>query len=576
MLLNRHEIRKESPEAYNRFSIAFLFALALLLMFRQLASSSYFTVVVNDAYIYPSWAFQFKEALAEGIIYPRWMPLNFWGYGSPTFLLYPPLAYYQVALFNVFTDSIITAMNVAKFTALFLSGAGIYFLVKEFYPARVALLSAVFCIILPYNIALMYNFGSFAAMISCLWFSPILLFIHKFFKSGQHKYLVFSGACYGGMILTHLVNAYMFTFVITAFVICLAIIKKKPVIIGILPVILLTGFSLSAAYVLPVILEKKYVNLDILTTGTNGFIYSNMFILPDMRAGINDQGSFWPVYYNTMVLLTAIFSLLIMIFLVRSMKYRESENYGSTAAINTFFLATAISSILFTFGISAFFWETIPFFKNILSPTRWLDITAFAVTSLSATLFATLNYDGKSQTKRLIMPVVLLSSFLALDLYFIANAPSFNNEHLLPDNAVNCTMEHLPDDVLIDKLDKIRYPYKETRFTIQSRGSAKIVSWKSTERVLDVNADESMVVRFRTFNFPGWTALLDGTRRELKTEAATGAMLVEVPGGRHRIRLEFRDTPVRLAGKLISLATAIALIIILSVNFFRNRKGGMT
>jgi len=100
MLFNRQYIRKDSPEAFNRFSIVFLFLLSLLLMLKQLASSSYFTVNIEAAFVYPSWAWQFKEALREGIIYPRWTPLNFWGYGSPTFLLYPPLAYYLVALFN--------------------------------------------------------------------------------------------------------------------------------------------------------------------------------------------------------------------------------------------------------------------------------------------------------------------------------------------------------------------------------------------------------------------------------------------------------------------------------------------
>ena len=100
MLSWRSENSDTSPAAYDRFSIAFLFVLSALLMLKQLASSSYFTVNIEDAFVYPSWAWQFTEALKEGNFYPRWMPLNFWGYGSPTFLLYPPLAYYLVALFN--------------------------------------------------------------------------------------------------------------------------------------------------------------------------------------------------------------------------------------------------------------------------------------------------------------------------------------------------------------------------------------------------------------------------------------------------------------------------------------------
>jgi hypothetical protein len=571
MIFSQHEICKENPGAYNRFSIAFLFLLSALIMLKQLSSTSYFTIVVEDAFIYPSWAWQFKEALKEGIIYPRWMPLNFWGYGSPTFLLYPPLAYYLVALINVFTDSVIAAMNVIKFSSLFLSGVGIYFLVKEFYSARVALLSAVFCIILPYNIALMYIFGSFAAMVSCLWFSPILLFIHKFFKSGEYKFLIFSGACYGGLLLTHLINAYMFTFVIAAFVICLAVIKKRPVIIGLIPVILLTGFSLSAAYILPVIFEKKFVDLDVFTTNLQGIDYSDMFILPDMTAKFH-PGWFWPIYYSKLVLLTTTFCLFILLFLVRSIKYRQSKNCDSTTAVNTFFLLTAVCSILLMFGISSFLWETIPFFKYILFPTRWLHITAFAVSFLSATLFATINSDNRSKINRLIMPLALLSLCLALDLFYITGAQSFAEKDIIPAKAVNSLLEHLPKVARIDIINNASDADNRRDFSIKGRGISKVVSWKSAERVLDVNADGPLVVRFRTFNFPGWTAWLDEKRSEMKTEAGTGAILLDVPRGRHQIKLVFRDTPIRLAGKLISLATAILLIIISAVISFISRK----
>jgi hypothetical protein len=42
-------------------------------------------------------------------------------------------------------------------------------------------------------------------------------------------------------------------------------------------------------------------------------------------------------------------------------------------------------------------------------------------------------------------------------------------------------------------------------------------------------------------------------------------MLINMPTGKHRLRLVFRDTPVRVVGKLISLGTAMVLIIILAV-----------
>ena len=100
---------------YTIFCMVFLFCLSALIMLRQLISGDYFSCIIEDSYTYTSWAWQFVEALKEGVIYPRWMPLNFWGYGSPTFILYPPFAFYLVGFFNIFTDSIIAAMNISKF-----------------------------------------------------------------------------------------------------------------------------------------------------------------------------------------------------------------------------------------------------------------------------------------------------------------------------------------------------------------------------------------------------------------------------------------------------------------------------
>jgi len=113
------------------FSTLSLLVISALIMLRQLTVPGYFSVQPYDIYNYSSMAAQFTGALHEGFIYPRWLPLNFWGYGSPTFILYSPLAYYLVAFFDLFCGSMISSMNLAKFIAFFLAGSGIFFLVKE-------------------------------------------------------------------------------------------------------------------------------------------------------------------------------------------------------------------------------------------------------------------------------------------------------------------------------------------------------------------------------------------------------------------------------------------------------------
>jgi len=180
---------------------------------------SFFSCFISDTFTYTSWAWQFTEALKEGIVYPRWIPPNFWGYGSPTFILYPPLAFYLVTFFDIFTDSVIVAMNITKFIALFLSAAGMFFFIKEFYSEKIALLTATFFIFFPFNVFGIYLGASFVSQIYLVWFSPILLFIYKYFTYRKYQYLLYAGAFYGGLILTHLITAYMFTFVMVAFII---------------------------------------------------------------------------------------------------------------------------------------------------------------------------------------------------------------------------------------------------------------------------------------------------------------------------------------------------------------------
>jgi uncharacterized membrane protein len=194
---------------------------------RQLSTEGYFSCLVEDTYTYTSWASQFINALKEGVVYPRWTSLNFWGYGSPTFILYPPFAFYLTAFFNVFTGSVVTAMNITKYTALLTSGIGVFFLVREFYSEKVASLSAIFYMGFPFNVFGFYYYGTFASVVSLMWFSPIMLFAYKYIKYKQYEYILYAGVCYGGLILTHLINAYMFTFVFGSFIAYMALVRNS-------------------------------------------------------------------------------------------------------------------------------------------------------------------------------------------------------------------------------------------------------------------------------------------------------------------------------------------------------------
>ena len=74
-----------------------------------------------------TWLQHFSKQFSEGIVYPRWLAGTNFGFGSPTFVFYPPLVFYLgtgLRLLGIGFESTVSAL----FTlGLFLSGLSFYF-----------------------------------------------------------------------------------------------------------------------------------------------------------------------------------------------------------------------------------------------------------------------------------------------------------------------------------------------------------------------------------------------------------------------------------------------------------------
>ena len=563
-MLEKSQISNKSRTIY---FIGIICLISLLIMFRQLVTNGYFSCLTEDTLTYTSWASQFIEALKEGVIYPGWTPLNFWGYGSPTFILYPPLAYYLTALLNVFTGSVITAMNIAKYTSLLLSGIGMFFLVREFYSEKTALLSAIFYMGFPFNVFGLYYYGTFASVVSLMWFSPIMLCIYKYIKDERYEYILYAGVCYGGLVLTHLINAYMFTFVFGGFILYLAFVKKQPRAVMAFPAVILIGSLVSAAYLLPLLFEKQFFNLTAFVAEGGGFDFSKFFIYPNMT-GQMPSANFWPVYYKEFETTVFLLSFFLCIFTLRITQIRRVITMRTTYIVDLFFLGTALGSLLLLLGISSFLWNAIPFFKFIQFPFRWLNITVFAVAFLSAAGFRMVENVYKKRAEGYAVIAVICLIFLICFLYdykYIMTSPVFTPDELTPPKSVNWTKEHLPAGV---DIGKIRETENEGKLIfIRGEGKAEVVAWKSSSRLIQTTVKEQSLIRIRTLYFPGWKAYIDGTETEIKKENGSGAMLVNIPPGAHLLELKFVDTPIRYYSKFVAILSF--LLVTISIVMYR-------
>lgn len=555
--------------------LAIIFFLSFFMMLRQLVTPGYFTVQHYDIEAYTSMALQFQESLHEDVTYPRWMPLNFWGYGSPTFILYSPLAYYMTAFMYALSGSIAFSMNFVKFGAFLISSIGMFFMVKEFYPVKIALLTSVFFILLPFHIFQLYLVESFASAVSFVWFAPILLFTHRYINSRHFRYLVYAGACYGGLIFTYILHGYMFAFVFAAYVLFLSVSEKKTALLFVIPFIIAVGILVSAAHILPFIFESQFLNTKTLvsTSGPSVYHYSLGFLIPDTSES-NPPGTFWYVYRNsylnhTLLLLCSTIVSIISIWQLNSYHYMKHTNI-----INKFFILIALVSIILLFGISSFLWETIPFFKYIHLPKRWLNITSFAAAFLSASIFMRLETGHQSKIYKYSFVILFLLLFTLQDFDYINRANIFTEKELMPSKGVNLALEHLPAGVRIDKVDHNEIQEKNADI-ISGVGKIASLSWKSEQRTFRISAMQPLTLRVRTFNFPGWTAYLDDVRTKIREENDTKAILVDVPPGNHSLKLVFEDTPVRFYGKLISIVSLLSFLAFMLMDIIRSRKAAI-
>jgi hypothetical protein len=95
-------------------------------------------------------------------------------------------------------------------------------------------------------------------------------------------------------------------------------------------------------------------------------------------------------------------------------------------------------------------------------------------------------------------------------------------------------------------------------------GTHKIIRWEPTRREILVTTQEPRTVRLKTYNFPGWTARLDGVEAPI-LGFDDGVQHVVVPAGTHQLEVSFQNTPPRTFGAALTL---LSFAIILALALF--------
>jgi hypothetical protein len=104
-------------------------------------------------------------------------------------------------------------------------------------------------------------------------------------------------------------------------------------------------------------------------------------------------------------------------------------------------------------------------------------------------------------------------------------------------------------------------------------GTVRVERWDPEHRAIHTELGSEDRLLIRTFNFPGWTATVDGRRVEIVMGEELGDIGIDLPPGSHDVTLDFLDTPVRRAGKMITVGSLGLLLALLFAPLGRRAFG---
>ncbi|MBK7601758.1 MAG: hypothetical protein IPJ07_25810 [Acidobacteria bacterium] len=522
--------------------------------------------VTHDGAMHLNQMQGFWRGLTSGRIYPRWDDLTHSGFGAPLTSFYPPGVYYLTSLLFAFLrdwQRVQISVNLILFA---LSGFVVYLYARQRMGGVSSLLVMAIYIIAPYHLLNLYQRGALAEQSGFIWMPLILLFADRLMEISpallnKKTMLNMAGlsACFGAWLWTHPPTAYQMVLVFGLALLiysgAAALMRKpdEPNIRGLMSIIvaLVFGTLPAAAYFYPAIFERNLVNSDDIEIS---WPYHASYVFDyDQKIydRINDRffvriDRIWAL--NLAILLLAG----LVVYLFRHRLKSESLKRGAWI----WFLAGGLATFLMT-RPSSFIGRLIPGIESGVFSWRMLTITSMTSALLAGLCFeiSRKSMEKESGSIRLagfVASIVIMAGTLVAGYQLVAQ-PTYRVEAFRP------RPDHFNFATLPKEVPRV-VPTIERASLISGKGIVGVEIWQPEYRKIVVNMESIGQLQIRTSYFAGWAAMIDGQISQIRT-GNLNEILINAPVGSHVIELNFKTTPVRMAGNILSCASIGFLII---------------
>ncbi len=509
---------------------------------------------------------EFHQGIQDGYLYPRWGPDHGLGYGYPTFVFYAPLPYYVAEVFHLLGAGPTAAIKITYALAFILSGLTMYAFVKRLWGPKAGLVSAVIYTYVPYRLVDTYVRCAFYESCAFVFFPLILLLFLELVETGQRRYLALAALAYAGLILTHIVTAFLFTPLLMVYVLWLVLRQARQNLRQWLRLSSLSlaaavlGLGLSAVFLLPIPVERNFIAQEQWTRAT--YSYDQHFVYPFQLLS-----AFWDYGYavegpeDAMSLQLGLVAVtLALVATVLALRRRTFER-GTVL----FFLGLTLVIIMAMLPPSLPLWRLLPVAALVQFPWRLLALTSFTLSVLTGAVVPGAEGErGRDSATNPGLYVLLLVVILASFGYTLPEYTELSPRLETPAAPLDFELAH-PDMVSM-----VAYTQEQPRstplvaqylageplvkaHTLTEGATVEMVRHGGGSEEIIVRSSQEATIQFYTYYFPGWRGYVDGQEVPIRPEEPYGLITLDVPAGEHQVKIRFGDTPIRVVGKVISL-----------------------
>ncbi|MCX8156767.1 MAG: hypothetical protein N3J91_10025 [Verrucomicrobiae bacterium] len=545
-----------------------------------------FGTAQHDARFHVNWSANFSRQLWEGEVYPRWLMDMNGGLGSPAFYFYPPAPYYATSFLRpVLGEEGASGrmLGAGAALALFLSGLTAWGWMQRWVKGWAALAGAGAYLFAPYHLAAdLYARGAYAELWAFAWLPLVLSGVDGLAEErGPARGLLRLACGFGLLAATHLPATLLFSPVPLVYAWWLGGREARWRLAGWTVAGMAWGAGLAAVYVLPAMTLQELVSMSALTNAPN-LQYDRNFLLTALhpQGEAFRAGLFWQI--------VGTFAVGAWGFMMAGPKedagLRRRVAWGVVVLYAMLFLMLPLGEPV---------WKHVPKLKLVQFPWR-----ATAILTLTACWLLAVGLhswqQGGGWWRRVMGGVLaaLLAGWVWLDIQAIRHFAQHNQ----PPPAdwlgrQEDAAEYLPAGVrvplglVLEELEVNRHPERVNHYTdgilpllpraavvndqarlaalfVEGRGSVTIKEWRPRRVQVVVEAPAPVKLQLSRFYFEGWRAWRGVSPVKLWPAPLSGLMQVELPAGRHTLRVELKWSPVEWAGWAVTMVSGLAVVVV--------------